>query len=369
LGWVTRAACGGGGVAARSARHPGSGRAGGPARRRDGVRIPTLELSRFAVMTAEDAAARTVRPLGALGFGYCAPELAVRKPEVLHRLFEALGDRRLSEKTARIQARLSGEPAGQVLYWFLADALGYHQNREPMRAVAEALPLAVLEAALHAVRPEQRFAHAAGLLLGTAGFLPVSDRERGLVALSPAIWRAIEEAQGSRRFETGTSGTRWRIAAVRPANHPLRRLLSLAWLVADGQRGLLGEVRARFETVEPRRSLVDWLTGGPVPLGRDRAYEVLVNVVVPFAIALAEWTDEEPWREAAWRVWQRLPAGRGNRIVRSTLEQVCGPAGFRLRSARAEQGVLHLYRWGCLPRRCGECPVARLVHSGGAESG
>jgi hypothetical protein len=52
----------------------------------------------------------------------------------------------------------------------------------------------------------------------------------------------------------------------------------------------------------------------------------------------------------------RQRSGRGD-----TLEQVCGTSPLRLRSARAEQGVLHLHWWGCRQRRCYECPIAQLV--------
>ncbi|MBO9386728.1 MAG: DUF2851 family protein [Thermomicrobium sp.] len=330
-----------------------------PVRRRDGQRVPTLVLHDSLAGPLELFPRQHVRPLGALGFEHCAPHLAAAAPDQLHRLFEEAGDRRLREKVARVQARLAGEPPAQTLYWMLADALGYHRNREGMRAVAEAVPIAELEARLLTLSPDDRFPTAAGLLLGTAGFLPVSDRERGLSGLRSDAWRRIESVW--RATNPVLLRTTWRLDGVRPTNHPLRRLLSLAGLVATSCEGILGACLARLQSEPARRRLLEWLTGGPVPLGRDRAHEVIVNVVVPFALAYAEWTEDAALAERAAQLWEELPAGRGNALVEATLEQVCGTSPLRLRSARAEQGVLHLHWWGCRQRRCYECPIAQLV--------
>ncbi|MFN3337690.1 MAG: DUF2851 family protein, partial [Thermomicrobium sp.] len=122
-------------------------------RRRNGTRVPTLEIARFLARPPDQVLLTSLRPLGALGFAHCAPEIAAAQPEILHRLLENAGDNRLREKVVRIQARLSGESPAQTLFWLLADALGYHQNREGMRAIAEALPLTHLEARLYALAP------------------------------------------------------------------------------------------------------------------------------------------------------------------------------------------------------------------------
>jgi hypothetical protein len=275
-----------------------------PVRRRDGQRVPTLVLHDSLAGPLELFPRQHVRPLGALGFEHCAPHLAAAAPDQLHRLFEEAGDRRLREKVARVQARLAGEPPAQTLYWMLADALGYHRNREGMRAVAEAVPIAELEARLLTLSPDDRFPTAAGLLLGTAGFLPVSDRERGLSGLRSDDWRRIESVW--RATNPVLLRTTWRLDGVRPTNHPLRRLLSLAGLVATSCEGILGACLARLQSEPARRRLLEWLTGGPVPLGRDRAHEVIVNVVVPFALAYAEWTEDAALAERAAQLWEEL---------------------------------------------------------------
>jgi len=71
--------------------------------------------------------------------------------------------------------------------------------------------------------------------------------------------------------------------------------------------------------------------------------------------------EDEALYEAGLQLWHTLPSGRGNAITRATLEQICGANQLTIRTARAEQGLLHLYQTGCRPRRCHECPIAHLV--------
>lgn len=334
---------------------------GRPVQRRDGRSIPTLVLADYLPGELAAFPAEPIRSLGALGFTHCAPEIAQKEPQRLLRLFAEAGDERLRDKVRRVHARLTGEPPEQTLYWLLADALGYSKNREGMRALAEALPLIELEARLRAQKPDERFTTAAAWLFGLGGFLPASPRERALLPLPPDTWHALERLW----LATGTGEPaveiRWNLVAVRPTNHPLRRLASLAALVASADKGLLGVVVERVQAPRAQRALLDWLTTGPVPLGRGRALEVIVNVVIPFALAYAEWIDDTVLAGAALTLWEELPTPPSNAIVSATLEQICGQVPLPIGRAREQQGLLHLYFTGCRPRRCYECPIAHLV--------
>lgn len=335
-----------------------------PVTRRDGHAIPTLELRRV-LACPDDLASTTPRPLGALGFQHCAPELATRAPERLHRLLEEAGDARLQGKVDGVRARLALEPPAQTLYWLLADALGFHRNREGMRTVAQRLPLERLEGVLLTVPAHRRFPCAAALLLGTAGFLPLSDRERSFAPLDRSTWHTVESLWHELCPQAPSSPPSWNTGGIRPANHPVRRLASLATLTASAPRGILHQLVDCLRSDRPLASLIAWLRSPPVPVGADRAHEIVVNVVVPFALAYARATGDESLESAAAELWRSLPAGRGNALTRATLEQICGPSAFRVRSARAEQGLLHLYKTGCQPRRCHSCPVAHLVAAQG----
>jgi hypothetical protein len=335
-----------------------------PVRRNDGATVPTLLLSDYLPGPLEDFAGNpTLRPLGAIGFDYCAPTVAAANPAALRNVWERAGDERMRLKTEAVAARLAGEPPAQTLYTLLLDALGYTRNREPMRAIAERLPYDHLDARLIGRDAEERFERAAGLLLGLAGFLPLSPHEQESAEVNPeqvvrvehawrtlgAAWRGIEVPPSS-----------WTLARIRPAAHPIRRLLAMATILARLSDGLVEDFCARLEHNDAYGTLQDWLIEENRYLGRAHAHEVIVNVLVPCALAYGDLTEQADMTERATDLWAALPAGQGNAVIKRMVAQVCGDHQQRVRSARAEQGLLHLHATGCRAMRCFECPVAHL---------
>ena len=335
-----------------------------PVRRNDGATVPTLLLLDHLPGPLADFAGNPIlRPLGALGFKYCAPYVAANNPAALRTVWEQAGDERMRLKTDAVAARLAGEPPAQTLYTLLLDALGYTRNREPMRAIAERLPYDHVDARLIGQRPEDRFARAAGLLLGLAGFLPLSPREQELAELDPEqvaraeqAWRELGVAW--RGIEVPSSS--WTLARVRPAAHPLRRLLAMATLLARVSSGLVEDVCWRLDRGDAYAALLSWLTEDNRYLGTAHAHEVIVNVLVPFVLAYGELTEQTDMMERAADLWMEMPVGQGNAIIRRMVAQICGDHPQRIRSARAEQGLLHLHATGCRAMRCFQCPVAQL---------
>lgn len=335
---------------------------GVPVQRRDGVRIPTVVLANSLLGEIHEFRFTLKRPLGALGFDHCAPQIAQNAPEQLLQVFDEAGDLRLREKVDRIQARFDCEPPGETLFWLIADAHGYMQNREGMRAIAEALPLAFLESILLSKPTGKRFPILAALFLGVGGFLPASPSEVALTGCNAGEWRAIETEWQRRPSYAQPLPIRWRLAGIRPANHPIRRLVNLASLLSVTRQGLLAQVLEVFQDqqqVRPR--LFRWLCAGPQPVGRGRAHEIIVNVLIPFTLAYAEWAQQDRVGETARLLWETLPSGPKNSLVAATLEQICGSQQIVPERARTQQGLLHLYWRGCRVRRCYECPVAQLV--------
>jgi hypothetical protein len=302
--------------------------------------------------------------LDALGFTHCAPAVAVHAPEALVAVWEAAGDERLASKVARISGQLTVDSPAQTLYALLLDGLGYSANRMPMQVLAERLPLAWIESIVARHSRAERWATAAAYLLGVGGFLPLAPHDAALTGLAPATLQAVEyiwetEAADLRRH--ALSPTAWHLHRQRPANHPIRRLLAMASLLAHSEQGLLNECLHAVQARHARVALHRWLDSARPYLGADRAHELIVNAVVPFALAYADQTDNDHLREVASQLWLQLPAGAGNRRIQQVREQICGTARVPIRSARAEQGLLHLATTGCRQLRCFECPVARLA--------
>lgn len=337
---------------------------GAETRRHDGALVPVLELRGRAAI-ALDARFATA-DWGRFGGDACAPELVRANPEAVRIAILRLGDTRLAGKAARIEAQLTGATPGDVLYREIWDGLGYSANREPMRAVAERLPLAAIEAALTTAPPGQRLTYALALLFGVAGFLPLAPVDATFAGLTPSDVAAIEAVWATRaepwRHLT-IAPTAWTRARVRPANHPAARLAAgaalLAHLPAGLVPGLLAPIRAGHDPIATLRERSE--RDAPPGLGADRAAAIVANAVIPFALALAEHTGDRALSDAAALAWERIPAAEPNAVTRRALRQVAGDARLPGLGARGQQGLLHLDAALCSPRRCFECPVAHLA--------
>jgi hypothetical protein len=345
-------------------RHDGS-----EARRSDGALVPVVELG---PLLSEPLALAGDLPStvdwSRFGGEVCAPDLARSNPAAIRDALWRLGDLRLAAKSARLEAGLSTEPPGEVLYCEVWDGLGYSANREPMRALAAALPLAALEGALSTAASGVRPAIARGLLFGVAGFLPLSPADAAFAHLSPEEVDELEAAwakHGAPWREALLPPTAWTRARVRPANHPAARLAAGAALLANATGGLvaaaLAPVRAGGDPVESLRRLTR--TVGHPGIGADRAAAIVANAVLPFACALAEQTSDAALLDAASAAWELLPAAEANEVTRRGQRQVAGEARLSGLGARGQQGLIHLDQSFCAPRRCYECPIAARVLS------
>ncbi len=336
-------------------------------RTREGRTLPTLALAPLLAGSLAAFPAGSA-PLGGLGDTPCARDFLTTGAADLLRVLGRAGDERLALKAAAMEARFAAVPPGDVLYAALLDALGYSANRAPMATLAAVLPLRDLERSVLQSPIEQREAIAAALLLGAGGFL---DALPGFVPGGDGL-RDMWRLTGRR---AALSPADWETARVRPANHPARRLLALAALLANGgaAEGLIAIclasllaypdeprliVRALRQTLRPPSRLI---AGDASPIGADRAGEIAVNVVLPFALVYGLRTENEPLVTAAERAWDAYPATRGNSVTRAMAEQLGGPGGLRVRTGRLQQGLIAVYNDRCKARMCATCPVTHLM--------
>ncbi len=232
-------------------------------------------------------------------------------------------------------ARLVG--ADDALFQGLATGLGYKNNKLPFLLVAQRLGWA-----------RARSGEGEALLFGLAGFLRAVDFDRGDEEerrYLGGLWRQwwpLRDAEARLILPE----TAWKFAAIRPANHPHRRMGALAAIVSVFPR--LRQSIATADCAAFTRALSSiehpywqarWnlssarLSRSTALLGRDRAREIAINVL---AAAL-------PDDAAAWRALETADAAAPNRRVADAAEWLCGGAGLDLATAVHQQGLLQLY--------------------------
>lgn len=344
-------------------------------RRADGKLVPV------AVLDVEDAVlfqidARLPEIWSLLGGDACAPDLATAHPDRLVRAIQRLGDERLAERVTRFEGELGVETPGPVLERAVFDTFGYSENRAGMAALHGIYAASGFGPAIARERDTTaRFTFAAALLLGFGGFLPLSPADAHVAGVSSTLQISVEDRwfalQPYERMDT-LAPTIWHRARTRPANHPAARIVSLAGLLTAVPGDLLGWVvnwTATASTKDAINAVRELTRSAQSPaLGSDRAIALIASALIPFAMAYAHAIDDPAIESAAVDLWDRLPASQFGRPAKRAMTQVAGENHLAKLGERGHQGLLHLDRTLCTPRRCMECPIAAEVLVASRES-
>lgn len=301
-----------------------------------------------------------------LGGSVCAADLSKRHPQRIRAALHRLGDTRLAGKVAAIEGMLADAPPEAVLLELLFDGFGYSNNRGPMRQLAQTLTR--YGTTTHPAFPTGDAPSPAllGVMLGIAGFLPFSPREAHAGGILPEDQYRIERCWQSSPAAFANDmipATAWHMGRVRPANHPVARIMQAATLLVrtGGQPAtfLLDAMRGEQSLVEMLQALTS--RPGHPGLGAGRATAIAASVVIPFAIAWATQNGDADLEDLAVRTWGSLKHVEWTQPGKRALRQVTGGPGIRGIGERGHQGLLHLDRTLCTPRRCYECPIAAEV--------
>ena len=96
--------------------------------------------------------------------------------------------------------------------------------------------------------------------------------------------------------------------------------------------------------------------GGTALLGRRCAAGIVVNVLLPFAVAWSRCDGNTGLERATRAAYTGYPGLPDDAVVRHMRRQL-GLAGRDTASACRQQGLIHLYRTRCIQGRCPGCPM------------
>jgi len=267
-------------------------------KKENGGEVPTLALSHFSIVDILRWAEMV--PCGHV------------EGEVLDRW----GEERFEMKARLFQAQLREGDGGQVLYEGIMTALGYPLNSSPMRKVAKRLPLSTVYSLVRDLPPE-----------------------RGLGLLETLL---LQQA----------TGLCWQTGGIRPINGYHYRLQAASHLlIRYRDEGLMEGIGRLIK--EGRRGLEAGLMV-PKLLGRDRAGEIAINIILPFFFALGEGMAIN-----LYRAYPPLPENSLTRLMKKRLR-----INGTVNSTRRQQGLIHIHKLLCQQGRCPHCPFgAKILHS------
>jgi hypothetical protein len=96
---------------------------------------------------------------------------------------------------------------------------------------------------------------------------------------------------------------------------------------------------------------------GSVLLGREKASEIVINAILPFACVWAETSSDSQLKKKAVEIYRRYPSPADNELTRHMKQQLLLQPDARL-SACQQQGLIHIFKTYCRLRNCTVCPVA-----------
>ena len=251
------------------------------------------------------------------------------KPEALN-LLERAGRARFLKKAAAFLPLIEEFGPREALYQALMESLGYSENKAGFLELAQLVPHETLLEASSRVPQEERPNLIQRILLESAGF----DRSSNLPLREvPAMARS-----------------RWRLFRIRPANHPRRRIAGAATLFhrlsATGLvESAVGWVRGgSFKTIVLGLVVPD-LSGGPALIGRARALDMSVNVILPLIHALGLQQKNAALTRESLDLFMTAPRLQPNRITRE-MEEILFPKPWRPLggAAHRQQGLIHFHR-------------------------
>jgi hypothetical protein len=262
--------------------------------------------------------------------------MAGTSPDEIFQTLESAGEERLRQKTLRLAWLMQQRGEAQAVYEETAAALGYKHNKAPFRKLAQSLPIE----ALAPYGADWKTVYA--VLLGLSGLLPKQPgsnwpdaSKKELRSLWDCWWREQHKWEEAAPLDK----TEWRLAGVRPLNHPVRRLAALAQWIASGLFQGSENIDADH-LVKFKKCFWSTHTGwsgkeNPAELvGLDRAQAVVLNVIAPYRLAKGQ-----------GGALKRLPVEPMNSVIRETAYMLFGPdhSPKLYRTALARQGLIQIF--------------------------
>lgn len=247
-----------------------------------------------------------------------------------YRLVCQAGDEWFAGKMAMFSEEIDtfgGDIAAQL---GIFEALGYARNRWQFRTLARRVPWPYLKRELRANCSTDSTAHhiAEQLLRWGAGWQPAPD-----FASAPALMGEAPD---------------WNRAYGMPANRPEQRVSAAAHIAASWYAAG-GPLSHTLDTVRKAERCSDiWREVSPrgSGIGKARAMEMTVNIVLPLAAAWAQRGGDSALYAKALALYEAHPTMNTNSVLRESVRylQSRGFSTGTCRGARQQQGTMHLYK-------------------------
>ena len=219
-----------------------------------------------------------------------------------------------------------------AMYISLARNFGFHTNSLPFEQLAINTPLSYLQ------KHRNSLFQLTALLLGQAGLIANNEEQ---IAKE---YHFLQTKFGLTPMDQSI----WKHARMRPQNSPELRIRQFAQLIHQSENLL-----SKILDTDDLRELEQLFTVDRI--GKSSIDILLINTVIPYKYAYAQYKNNPAQTEAALRLMEKI-APENNTIVRQWRV-----LGQQIENAADTQALLHLYQNYCQHHECINCEVGYQI--------
>lgn len=304
-----------------------------------------------------------------------------RNGAIIGKILDKAGEERFLTKAAGFRKAFAETGKRQALYEAVMESLGYTKNKKQMATLARHMPRDILEAEIsERLTHVQNLARLQALLLGRAGLLPSQRTDNDWRGVKDDLFvDRLEKLWASSGMAPAMNLSDWHFYKVRPGNIPTRRIAAMSHLLLRcRQRGIPEEPVEYLSYQDAGRGCheleqlwrvpatgywAEYLDFGapgrkslPALLGSARVADIIINVLLPFALVQSEQTSYQEMSQKILEMYRRYPRLMVNHVERHMCNQL-GIHHYLVNSARRQQGLIQIYKNLCSQGKCHDCPL------------
>jgi len=291
-------------------------------------------------------------------------------------LLAKFADVRFQRKGLHIKKEIIRKSANHTFFKLILDGLGYSQNRESFKSLADQISLSKLYNILNHSDASDRITTLETVLLGTAGF--ISEPYAKYVRTDTEYFQGIKQKwiQLIRCYDLPVMQLKWHFAGIRPANFPSRRLIALAQIIhkfypdepaqlwsnlictQTDSKSIVNRVRDYFQQPSGMWKNHPLLKNsrGNVLLGSGRTMDLISNLFLPFSWAVASLQNNSEIMENAIALSRKIPRGEIPSAINRWNSEINLSNRFYTRNYLV-QGAIELHHSFCDLELCKLCPL------------
>lgn len=293
----------------------------------------------------------------------------ILEPPALMSVLDKLGMERFSNKAKKFEEVIDEENKDQIIYEGIMTALGYSRNKHQFLELANKVSINMLIG--------KNSEEIQAILFGVSGLLPTKLRyfnkeTKEYIKRIKALWHS-----NSSLFIQRMSYDQWEFFRVRPDNFPTRRMAGISYILSNGNSLVemfitaLKDNEKILEILMPRSNgyWAFYYTFGskkqkemPYLIGRDRANDILVNVIFPFLLAYSKYLKDKNLQDFIMKKYLSFDKLQDNKITKYFTDQVFNKKEdyiSKINSAVRQQGLIALYKLFCINKACDICPIVK----------